>query len=123
MRISDWSSDVCSSDLGIGRKDVPQRPQPHMTAKGHEFVTAEQIETLQRRPVAAMVLDIARYIFSEVLFGEKDLRMNVAPILLRAFHIISVGRLSRQDQCSGRPRQIDPHMYLDRKSTRLNSRH
>src|SRR3546814_3779279 len=32
------------------------------------------------------------YIFSEVLFGEKDLRMNVAPILLRAFHIISVGR-------------------------------
>src|SRR3546814_11556224 len=22
MRISDWSSDVCSSDLGIGRKDV-----------------------------------------------------------------------------------------------------
>src|SRR3546814_1271449 len=83
-----------------------------MTAKGHEFVTAEQIETLQRRPVAAMVLDIARYIFSEGLFGEKDLRMNVAPILLRAFHIISVGRLSRQDQCSGRPRQIDPHMYF-----------
>src|SRR3546814_1578720 len=57
---------------GIGRKDVPQRPQPHMTAKGHEFVTAEQIETLQRRPVAAMVLDIARYIFSEVLFGERS---------------------------------------------------
>src|SRR3546814_11073132 len=50
---------------GIGRKDVPQRPQPHMTAKGHEFVTAEQIETLQRRPVAAMVLDIARYIFRD----------------------------------------------------------
>src|SRR3546814_2710060 len=30
MRISDWSSDVCSSDLPVGR--FPQQPGPHPIA-------------------------------------------------------------------------------------------
>src|SRR3546814_2975194 len=35
MRISDWSSDVCSSDLGGGRGDRQARPQALREA-GHE---------------------------------------------------------------------------------------
>src|SRR3546814_1612312 len=39
MRISDWSSDVCSSDLGY----VPPRPDRTPTIAGFRFVTAQKV--------------------------------------------------------------------------------
>src|SRR3546814_1155309 len=44
MRISDWSSDVCSSDLPTVRadpKDTPPQPSPAFAGEGAEKIAAE----------------------------------------------------------------------------------
>src|SRR3546814_18958148 len=47
MRISDWSSDVCSSDLLVldrdAEGDVAQEFLPHKTDVGQELITAEYL--------------------------------------------------------------------------------
>src|SRR3546814_18961038 len=59
MRISDWSSDVCSSDLEIGFRrfghldqtpgEQPQPPDPEA-----DVITAEEIDRFGRRARAAV---------------------------------------------------------------------
>src|SRR3546814_20261005 len=57
MRISDWSSDVCSSDLGVetSRQDAPLRPLHHPSGgppprSGEELATPASGRNLPRRP-------------------------------------------------------------------------
>src|SRR3546814_18895340 len=60
MRISDWSSDVCSSDLHIARKIYPETRaiiEAHQ-AKGHRVALISSATIYQIAP-AARDLDIA----------------------------------------------------------------
>src|SRR3546814_19405121 len=63
MRISDWSSDVCSSDLGLQRRIIAPPsaalplPPPHCCAAGRNFMTRLKsrflVDLLLRRTEAA----------------------------------------------------------------------
>src|SRR3546814_13127933 len=60
MRISDWSSDVCSSDL-LGRRQARRREQAagillaHVVGEGLEALAAGGDEVLVEHPLAAVV--------------------------------------------------------------------
>src|SRR3546814_9132702 len=100
MRISDWSSDVCSSDL----QDLPARDQARL-----QVLFAEYLQRL------AFTIDIPESLASRARFelarnepaaAEQDLlaALRLAPKLEGAL-------LNLAD------------LYRDRKSTRLNSSH
>src|SRR3546814_7444226 len=99
MRISDWSSDVCSSDLdrgGIGGRFEPQPiaaflPAPACQRAGARLPVGRRIETRDHA-------EAERRILWQILDHAGD-----AIILLK----IAAGERQR----------------LDRKSTRLNSSH
>src|SRR3546814_10600173 len=97
MRISDWSSDVCSSDLAVGgarrrrregddRRDIDERPDAGLAKAG------------QRRDREA---------------GERD---DVEPN--KAF--LGIGPLDRRGAERARPRIVNEE---ERKSTSLNTSH
>src|SRR3546814_2628338 len=107
MRISDWSSDVCSSDLGDG---LAQRCQPrHGEAVGHGAVAAQQFETVAEG-------------------GELD-RAAGRGMIERIAHLFLRHRTELRGTKAARPvyQPADRHLahavVKDRKSTRLNSRH
>src|SRR3546814_2915744 len=120
MRISDWSSDVCSSDLGIGigkrlarAVDMEEAQRDGRNAiglsnqKAHSLlrVLAERIDGTQRRALALR----RRNGFERVVGGIAELPLPGAQLCrrtLRHFH-----RLARRIAVQ------------DRKSTRLNSSH
>src|SRR3546814_10647295 len=109
MRISDWSSDVCSSDLvGIGRR-LPQKGENDVeTLIG--MVDEDVLRADRRETVATMFADA---------FGETR-RVS------GAFEVGAVDIDERRQR-----READETadlgdarlMPLDRKSTRLNSSH
>src|SRR3546814_3101535 len=56
MRISDWSSDVCSSDLGGAALVADRIAIPHRTANALEFRCALQLKPLARIAVVTAAL-------------------------------------------------------------------
>src|SRR3546814_10317197 len=98
MRISDWSSDVCSSDLGAGAVHRHAAAQHRGPAGREEISRGLRIMTAERLPTDwksdAMRRRIARRYAAERRFRAAGL---FAVLLSAAF--------------------------LDRKSTRLNSSH
>src|SRR3546814_15904736 len=50
MRISDWSSDVCSSDLVGGFADVARQAEPVLA--GHHDIEDDEIDRIGREPRA-----------------------------------------------------------------------
>src|SRR3546814_19175259 len=88
MRISDWSSDVCSSDLEpVIRLAVRQA----MKIMGHQFVMGRTIaEALARGRKG----DNARYRYSFDMLGEAALTRDDADRYLQAYHdaIAAIGR-------------------------------
>src|SRR3546814_466070 len=56
MRISDWSSDVCSSDLGGAALVADRIAIPHRTANALEFRCALQLRPLARIAVVTAAL-------------------------------------------------------------------
>src|SRR3546814_10534042 len=104
MRISDWSSDVCSSDLGNSRS-VPAG------------AVIDKIKTLVDagyREVVLTGVDVTSY--GPDLPGEPTLGLLIERILNKVPNLPRL-RLSSLDSV-----EIDDRM-LDRKSTRLNSSH
>src|SRR3546814_1858623 len=100
MRISDWSSDVCSSDLGqegVEGDDLHAQAQRAFGDDAADIATADQAERLLRQ------LDA----HEAVLFPLAGLRRGVG-----------FGNLARQ-----REHHRDRMFGGDRKSTRLNSSH
>src|SRR3546814_4988384 len=113
MRISDWSSDVCSSDLGVNHTTVLRRiaqleerlgaqmfeklPSGYrLTAAGEEILEfAEQMEASSNR--------LETRVFGRDQGVRGLLRVTLAPTL--ATHLLM------------------PDFAEDRKSTRLNSSH
>src|SRR3546814_7157001 len=124
MRISDWSSDVCSSDLG-NQEYMPPREGFYMT----DVITRHAVETLEGRagkkepffmyvaytaphyPLHALPEDIARYkgMYTEGWDKLREKRYNKQKEL---------GIADASMQISPRDPQVP-----DRKRTRQNSRH
>src|SRR3546814_7044058 len=97
MRISDWSSDVCSSDLG------PGEPARHrQLGEGHDVGVAEA------RHLDAGGIEL----LPRLLVGRLDLRMVVQRV--DAYLVLEKRLHGRRQRLPGRQ---------DRKSTRLNSSH
>src|SRR3546814_8913536 len=109
MRISDWSSDVCSSDL-IGY--LPQEPFLFSgTVRENITMGREQadIATMSALEIAALAKDVAGFghgVDAEI--GERGIR-------------ISGGQ--RQRVALARAAAAGPRLMVDRKSTSLNSSH
>src|SRR3546814_5242954 len=112
MRISDWSSDVCSSDLPFSQETatVPEFRRHH----GERFVPQETQSPTRSKPLAGVrVVDIATYIAAPYCatvmaeFGAEVIKVELP----------KVGdpcrRLGSVTECGD----------TDRKSTRLNSSH
>src|SRR3546814_4998197 len=101
MRISDWSSDVCSSDLAIlspgGTAEDYTRSH---TRKVADVMTADVVSVTEDQPVAVVVKLMEKHRIKRVpvVRGGKVIGLVSRADLLRAF--------------AG-----------DRKSTRLNSSH
>src|SRR3546814_7861929 len=130
MRISDWSSDVCSSDLGGAfKRDLQLLLQRGVVDVGE-----------YRRHVLAVELgEAAKAVDAQCDESLRHRRFQVrADLRRRGRHCIGVGDERRQALRQGRvrPRQIDARIKRagierwvamrligDRKSTRLNSSH
>src|SRR3546814_13465415 len=89
MRISDWSSDVCSSDLGPGPPAIREiaAPAPSRREKRHEIgsiartkvggeMTAPCYYIHERRKQAASIRRVGRYLMAEMIdpFGRAITR-------------------------------------------------
>src|SRR3546814_10733178 len=67
MRISDWSSDVCSSDLG------PRlRPDIRIATGGEAPVGGREIDTDLILPIAEITIELERQPVSKVLMAGRD---------------------------------------------------
>src|SRR3546814_7773051 len=100
MRISDWSSDVCSSDLGA---------DPYSASKGCTEIVANSFRRSYFSAPGAPLLATAR---AGNVFGGGDWAVDrLVPDIVRAI-------------MAGTPVDIrHPGSVRDRKSTRLNSSH
>src|SRR3546814_5137826 len=97
MRISDWSSDVCSSDLRIVGPEVPLHVVVAQTRIRQALLAADEVRELHR------------------VAHEKDRRVVADQIVIALVGI----------EFEGEAAHIAPGVgtALDRKSTRLNSSH
>src|SRR3546814_1132358 len=100
MRISDWSSDVCSSDLGLVRLQAGQG----------------RLDLVEALPVARGAADAA--IDHQFLGFLGDIRIKIV-----AHHPVDGLDLPVLGMQVGAGRAADDTGIVDRKSTRLNSSH
>src|SRR3546814_4886300 len=75
MRISDWSSDVCSSDLGMDMDLVKKRK--------------EELGLTNKDIAAALKIDVSAV--SKLLSGKRQLKANEAQILADLLKIDAIG--------------------------------
>src|SRR3546814_8338473 len=108
MRISDWSSDVCSSDLE--RFDLIE---PHMAL----FHQVEQPARRRHDEVEAARKRLGLRRLTDAAEDGGPAELQVAAVVAGGF-----GDLHRQFAGRRQYQRADP-AGLDRKSTRLNSRH
>src|SRR3546814_2415314 len=116
MRISDWSSDVCSSDLGMRR-----RPCRKTARFGREAAAAGPAATGGHgnncRPM--MPIGYMRAIVGPGTRTEDFMRATRALVWLAALAAIGPWPVAAATPSAG----IQAHRALDRQSTRLKSSH
>src|SRR3546814_21197172 len=81
MRISDWSSDVCSSDLGIDIAGEQRGDTPGIT---FDHLLGDACPGLFRTPVAVIAVDhqmVAVYPFDQLVGARADDRLARVEIL------------------------------------------
>src|SRR3546814_6693344 len=106
MRISDWSSDVCSSDL------------PHFAREGRRSL----IRPLAKRLNELLIL--SESIIHESLVSKIATDVRFAILLLQCSNHANINVTSWISKKSYRSLKPAPSGWaLDRKSTRLNSSH
>src|SRR3546814_6961767 len=98
MRISDWSSDVCSSDLHCGDTE--------------RSVGIDRPADIDRAAAAAVRAHLGRYLPVLVPVGLLGHPVDHA-----------AGTAAPEDHAVGALERLDPLAVIDRKSTRLNSSH
>src|SRR3546814_1962636 len=109
MRISDWSSDVCSSDLPLMRRNELDQPfrERRLSRAGsarNQDILAALDRLLEKFDVLSCVEQIAQFNIERRDLPSCDLCLAKQPTALEVLH--------RQR-----------HRCRDRKSTRLNSSH
>src|SRR3546814_4202132 len=116
MRISDWSSDVCSSDLGaIKRNAGPARPRGIVDLAGGDDVELGQpagigFGRVELRPVGRQADAIGVVARKDHFLDEAAVGLGIedADNVMAALFIIDLAMVGEPE---------------DRKSTRLNSSH
>src|SRR3546814_5331832 len=108
MRISDWSSDVCSSDL---LEEIANQTEVRNLKNRRILIIVDGDDGLGVLHAGKM-LDRAGYAAGDIDFGSND--------LTRLPHLIVVGDIAR---VHGRTACAHGSTQLERKSTRPNSRH
>src|SRR3546814_5247914 len=138
MRISDWSSDVCSSDLGAAFVAADSRGggsgarELGITAEvgaGEACEPGRPVLTGQR--VGELVADVPRGEHrAEPTDGEEGLRLLLGPVLREGLaEVVELSRLALGEQRGKAAAHDVPALEElgglgeDRKSTRLNSSH
>src|SRR3546814_8662664 len=112
MRISDWSSDVCSSDLfsAMVEEDLDRRIQVFVRSY---FGTIEELEAFYKKPLVQIKEDFREQIAdgkkAELMQREITAGLDVSPADIREYYH------------SVPPDSLE--IFKDRKSTRLNSSH
>src|SRR3546814_5881655 len=107
MRISDWSSDVCSSDLAFAVRKV------HLEITDHGDMARRDQEA---REVAGSVIGVRRY--TTHVHEDCIGRVDINPVFVISGAVPVRNRVTIERTASDRT-----HPSLDRKSTRLNSSH
>src|SRR3546814_8070304 len=103
MRISDWSSDVCSSDLNLLRCNLAK--ETSMSA-----VMEEEIKRWTARRKSALVLEIIQ---GKTTVAEASRQFDLTPSEIEDW--VDQGKAGMENALRTKPE--------DRKSTRLNSSH
>src|SRR3546814_6045587 len=116
MRISDWSSDVCSSDLGyvisgFTAADAADIPRAFTAVYGHDYLSSVVYDP---EAFAALVAGGA-----QISFIARDATGDIAGHIALAFSAPNRGLV---ELCQGIVTP-DHRKSGDRKSTRLNSSH
>src|SRR3546814_10019509 len=106
MRISDWSSDVCSSDLSDARTLAAIAVSPVMIRATN--VVADDVAA--NAEVGAHVLAIGRHDTGYAILTSED-------------HDATIGQVGPDDLSIRKVTRQSEGIPADRKSTRLNSRH
>src|SRR3546814_5937179 len=138
MRISDWSSDVCSSDLGHGLALVsvetdcdgdtllvqarPQGPTCHL-GRASCFAEAPAAALAQLDAVIAQrerERPAGSYTTALLEQGVKRIAQKVGE---EGVVTALAGVAGREDALLGAAEALIYHLLVDRKSTRLNSSH
>src|SRR3546814_7744112 len=119
MRISDWSSDVCSSDLFVNA---------HGLSDPEHYSTAHDIALLSQALIRDFPDEYAYYKLKEFTFNNIR-QHNRNTLLWRDASVdgIKTGHHSAAGYCLAASALRDDQRLIsaviDRKSTRLNSRH
>src|SRR3546814_18431766 len=114
MRISDWSSDVCSSDLGTAEDYTRSH-----TRKVADVMTADVVSVTEDQPVAVVVKLMEKHRIKRVpvVRGGKVIGLVSRADMLRAFACAVADRKSVGEGKSvrGRVRIGGGGMYLKKK--------
>src|SRR3546814_8987527 len=105
MRISDWSSDVCSSDLLVNAERYIT--EELKTYEEQILGAEEKIQALETRLYGELVAAVAEYI--------KPIQLN-AQLVARLDVLLNFAEIAQRNH------YVKPTIE-DRKSTRLNSSH
>src|SRR3546814_6311193 len=134
MRISDWSSDVCSSDLGLIYRSAPGiAPSAGHLAAGLETDSMDVTGSLSADAITEVDLAVGRYDGAQFELFMTDWEMPEAGKLplMRG----QLGTVSHEDTAFSAELRWPMHVLerpvvellspecRDRKSTRLNSSH
>src|SRR3546814_6227075 len=115
MRISDWSSDVCSSDLAVLHDDEVLAG----AGDAHGLARERRLDARQNLAIAADLIDA-----QAVQALAHRLGRRIAPAPLGAGDGVADEAIVEVDEHAGSGRGAAPdHGAADRKSTRLNSSH
>src|SRR3546814_4550700 len=117
MRISDWSSDVCSSDLQRHRLELVKRVSLEVRRIGFRSVQTDQLACVVELPC---MVDAREASCIAGLFTD-DLRAAMGAGIEEAAHHPG-GVPGEHEVPAGNPAR-NKVTRLDRKSTRLNSSH
>src|SRR3546814_1028575 len=109
MRISDWSSDVCSSDLALSKER-------------DELKTLLDDESLRWQAIAGEVQELKKQFGPKTALGKRRTTIGDAPVISDEAFEVLVEREPITVICSAKG-WIRAIKGQDRQSTRLNSSH